>query len=465
MVGLFVYLPFEFTYASPSLGQAISPKALYFRCYSDLTGYPPDFESPMLKNVVLGKVPALRACEELLSSIRFDKNENSALNLQSEEALRVVNLFHDLHTSWFNAKSIPATSNGLSDDSTKDVYDPSEPALYFTRALFHPNLPVRSTVTSDSSLRTIRNGGQKELGPYSGMNIKNDSIYTQGPLPAAEQGELIGIVEQKEVSIPFALRPTDSAQPTLAGKHTFFRHFGGGILGSPSYMLNSFIMSYDFQADGGIYTPRIWAGAVMHDLLCRNLPVLRPEDVTSYVAPQSSLSYRKEKTCLRCHSTVDQMAGVLRGVHYEMSPLDLLSGITFTKRHSPYFISFFSPHMKSVEGWASEPDEYFKYRPPNGRLLFRNFRGELIDKEVFGLADLGETLARQDDFYMCIASRYYSYFTGINLEIADPIQDDLDEATRNAMQTIGALARNLKHHQSLKKTILEILKLPEYARN
>ena len=58
---------------------------------------------------------------------------------------------------------------------------------------------------------------------------------------------------------------------------------------------------------------------VISDFLCRELPILEAYDVTGngYAVAESSIPFRKQIGCMKCHATMDQFAMTVRNVVIE----------------------------------------------------------------------------------------------------------------------------------------------------
>lgn len=450
--------------------QKLSETAIYTRCHSHLTGHPPHPRSKTLKQVAEKKLTPLKACQNLFMKARLNSSGSLSKEQEAESQL-ILNRFHDLHFSWLNFKIIQPASNGVSDVSTRDHLDASEPALYWTRALLQPGVRFDSIVTSSDTLRALRSHGAPTRGAASKQNLSQNSIYFSSCNDArcnelfAQTGALVGVESRKPMAQKYQIE--DGGGFSQQGTHLFFRHFGAGVLGNPTYIFESLFESYSFKSDGEVNVPRIWATAALSDLFCRQLPLLRPTDIQreDFLQPDSSVTFRKSQTCLRCHATIDPMSNTLRGFHYIPTPIELHSKVKLRRTHAPFFAGLTTPSEKSESGWPAINDPNHYKRPPRGRLFFRNYRGKLVDRQVKDLSDLGQVIAQQDDLFMCAASRYYSYFTGITLELADPYSSHLDDRTQKILSRVEKLSTHLKQEQSLEKLIFRILDLPEYGFN
>lgn len=241
---------------------------------------------------------------------------------------------------------------------------------------------------------------------------------------------------------------------------------GGGFLGSHNYFVTTFMQADEnFVADGGLKTNRSWGRAVFSDALCREVPVLREEDVGDFVKPQSTLPFRQFAACNTCHASLDGgVSGVIRGLQWNMlssfdqdSPLPDLYGI--------YDVKKLIPTLSESTTWTDVPSVDYPRRAPFGRLFFRNMYGTIVNQEVRSIEELGTAIRAQDDYYACFAKRYYRYFTGIEVDLNDPgrpFAPALNSAEAHHRAKVLELGTHLKATKSLPQLILDIIGSDEY---
>jgi hypothetical protein len=114
-----------------------------------------------------------------------------------------------------------------------------------------------------------------------------------------------------------------------------------------------------------------------------------------------------------------------------------------------------------------DADPNFHQRPAYGRLYFRSYDGTLINKEVKDLSGLGAALADTNDLYVCAASRYFQFFTGIAVNLQDSGDPSLPALSASDMKyrsQVISLGLELKKHQRLDKLIEDILRSPLYQK-
>ncbi len=247
----------------------------------------------------------------------------------------------------------------------------------------------------------------------------------------------------------------------------FTGHEGGGFMGSHNYFLTSYIEANPrFIPDGALNVNRSWARAVLSDALCREVPVVREDDVASFVIPDSEVPFRQAAGCTACHASLDRQAGVIRGLRYSAVASQIPS--TPPSFFGMFGFTMYKPGTSARSVWEDKPDPDYALRDPQGRLFFRNYRGELIDRTVNSIEELGAQIAEQDDFYACFAKRYYSYFMGIEIPLGDPgdpTYPALNQSDLYHKNQVIELGRRLKNDKSLRQLILNILASEDYARS
>ncbi|HEX4925993.1 MAG TPA: hypothetical protein VFV50_18010 [Bdellovibrionales bacterium] len=428
--------------------------ALYHRCYTQLTQKRAPAGDALTIAVGAGSRSAVSACLEVLDRARFTQLNRTQIVATDATGVNVLQTIHKLHLSWFTNKDIVDIDNA---NPTRDIYDTGDTALYFTRAVFGDAVRFDTIVTSNDTLRSIRSDDNLTRGPSSNQDR---SLSLFGALPEfkfAGKGDLLGfeIAGLRTLSYSYMLGGTT----TRAGSVSLGQHYGGGILGHPVYLLANVQQANDFRADGALLVPRKFARAIFSDLMCREIPVVRDADVGEFVVPASTVSFRNSSSCVRCHATIDRASAVIRGFSYDAPGNNEVMnlGVNVPK--------FTPPALAAETGWPSEPDRDYYRRPANGVLYYRNFNGELVNLAVTSLQDLGVKLAQQEDLHVCMAKRYYRYFTGIDVPLSDPgdpAAPPLTAADSAHRAQVIALGRSLKSHQSVRMLIEEILTLPIY---
>jgi len=442
-----------------SFAETLSNVAVFYRCYAHLTQRRPAYNDPLTIAVRSGARDPISACLEVLDHARFTQAGQTQIDPNDPLAITVLQTIHKLHSSWFLNKDIVDIDN---ENPSRDIFDTSAPALYFTRALFGGSVPVDTVLTDTQTIRAIRTGENLTSDPLtrgpSSNYVYTSSIFSgNAGFKFAGKGDLLGyeVLGLQTSSYSYSLNTQ-----TVSGSVDLGRHYGGGLLGHPVYLLANVQQLDDFRSDGAILTPRKFARAIFSDLFCRSIPVVRDSDIGEFVVTTSTIPFRNAASCVRCHATIDRMAFSIRNFQYNSPGFNelMLLGVNMPQ--------MYTPNLSPEVGWPSVADRDFYRRPPNGVLFYRNYNGDLINLPVNGLHDLGLKLAQQEDMHICTAKRYYRYFTGIDVFVGDMGDTStgvtLTEAELSHRNQVISLGRNLKSHQSLRQLIQDILSLPIY---
>ena len=452
-----------FSLAFNSQAQILSEQALFNRCYSQITNTRPKKIDPLNQAVKSGQKKAITACLEVLAKANFNSSNNETISdINDPVAKNVLSTFHHLHSTWFYNKDFSTISwPGFAKDS-QDLYDSSSPAFYMTRALFKPTALAKDILNSNENLVAVRTNMTPAAGPDSSHPL-SDFIFSGFNFAAT--GDLLGIKVQSSVIVSTPKNTNIDLYQTL----------GGGYLGTTPYLLlnvgtiNSGLGHLGYKTNGALQTHRKWGKAFFKDTLCRELPVVREEDVVGMVDPKSSVPFRTSTSCTRCHASHDRVSGVVRGL--TIAYADIGNGDPTglgQKKRGGNFPKFHPVVMAAETGWPAVADADYYRRPQNGVLYFRDYQGNLIDQTVTGVQDLASKVTELDDFYICLAKRYYSYFTGIDVDtgdIKDPTRSSVltsqDERHRD---TVISLGKKFKTHQNIQKLISDILNLDQYKK-
>lgn len=464
--------------SSSTQATSFAPIEIYNRCYIRMTRTVPKPDSILYRAVLSGTKSPTQACLELFDQAQMGSNGILVQRMNSE-AQAIVKTFHDLHISWFQSKTYSPGSS-----ASFLVRDVEEPALFFTRATFMKDQPFRSVVTLNTGLQGVRdqNVYPNELSDFMAQTIlrypatsayasAQDVVLAYAPgeydsearrfrsgdplrynLPLAamvESGRLVGIKSaSSDLQFPkFRLLPNVSAElneavATIYAPFSFNRHFGGGVIGSQNFLLaNANLLQSDIPDGLDIINRRI-GGRIFQDLLCHTLPTLAIADVRAEIKPLSEYTFQRQGTCMQCHSSIDGVSTTLRNlVYYQSAPPSADATVG-----------------KQITGIASLPvranSSVWALQEPTGRLHYReNLTNAVVDTPVSSISAVGEQLANQNDLYLCAASRYYSFFTGINVDLSAPSSRPIDRYHQDIVRRIGDV---LKETQSVRSALEQI---------
>jgi hypothetical protein len=440
----------------------------FIRCHLQLTDMEPDPTSQLYLDVASNITTAGAACSNVLHSATIDASGN--LQPKNAVTLALLTKMNSLHSSWFQIHDYD--TQGISNASLKQaLWDPTGPALFYTKAMFGPaerfsdifsgnkNLIARRELGSISDVALIGTGGVTKT-VWSGFD-PNDFV---------QSGSLNGIVDRQSQVINYTYQTTPAGVISLTGTVTvsgsmdFIRAFGGGILGSPAYLEQADIFPVykpttlvtPKPLDGGVEVQRDYGRHVMSDFLCRELPAVNIEDVdsTKYVDVASPVPFRNAAGCVVCHATMDQIGGTVRNIGSQT-----LGGYPYLGQNI-LNIKIPTTLGNAASYWNPTPDPTYSKRPPSGRLFYRTSSGELVNVSVNGLDELGAALQIQNDLYRCVVKRYYEYFVGVKIPWFFKPGDTVDPHQAAVLK----LTEDLRRDQSLTRVVESILNSATYLK-
>lgn len=447
----------------------LSNLEIYNRCYSQITGFRPSVSDPVTTQVRSGALAPLVACMNLLSSAQLTANgETTIANVNDGKAKAVLKNMHLLHNSWFQNLDIRQVTDETSTEFSRNLWDTTTDAMYFTRQLFLPTPTFRNIVVGNENLTAIRttmNPPGSFNTHFIGTTADNAQATTITPahfginpnFTYAPRGELLGIRTVPQSVLTTSRAYYDANGDRIANGTVPFNwvfNLGGGVLGNNVYILKTLLERYDYQANV-MNMPRKWGRAVYHDLLCRDLPVVRPEDAVAYVVPASPLSFRQSQACVQCHVSIDRTSSVIRGIRYEYVNPFRLGDL------APESLRIMPGNTNEV-GWPTSTDATYAVQKPSGVLYYRNYQGTLVNLSVNNISELGSAIANQDDLYICAAKRYYEHFTGVKADILELNGRTLSAADLSHRNQVIQMGLNLRSHNNLRTLIGEIMNLPIY---
>lgn len=474
---------------------ALSDLEVYERCYKKMVRDVPSTTDTLWKKVAAKELSGPAACLSLFDKASWTSNGQVA-NPADPVARNVVRTFHDFHRSWFQSlASQLGNRQGFSAFSL--IADSEEPALYLSRALF-AGKQYKSVVTDKLNLQGLRyrETGKDNLRPFAAQSFLRYPTNIPGFTPP---GDLLRIAyrpvgQQTDASLDvddtLLVQVGDligvRSVPTFVVPHirTISRHdlsnaafkaatenvpvnesLGGGILGSPAYIMSNASLELNRPAESDASSTylinRVTAARVFEDLLCHQLPTLEASDVTAFVKSGSQHAFQRSESCQQCHAQVDAFAHVYR---------NLVLGISAGTLTATQTVGF--PIQTYARIPASASATAFAEQPPAGVLRYRSFRAKKPTTLNFtGLAEAGAGLANSTDLYECAAKRYYQFFTGIEVPLSTLTPPgNADSETVKAKYALDkkhqnfvlALATNLKKNQSLRSMVQSILSSTQF---
>lgn len=465
---LYLILPIIFQ-VTISNGFANESQDLYSKCYAHFTNSVLSPNNLVLKSINEGKISAVTACLDILNLANINEKTNT-INLTDEQTdlrIRVLKTFNDFHRSWFTNKDfLKALDTGdCAMNNSKYVWDSGESALHLTNALFGNNQNFSSIVTNPNSFKAIRKTSNPDkTKSIFGINeparfLKYDTIFYP---TYVDFGQLIGLtlVEAEFIDDYLTIKEFKTSQIDISPKKSinFRKAYGAGIIGSTPYLLLNLGRKPFDEVDGGLIMGRRWSKAIISEFFCRDLPVINTNDAKKFVNKNSTVPFRSSSSCMMCHATMDSLAGGIRNLTY----------INSTKSCSALRLPllFENEVTYPAEDAIIDLDPNFSKRPPKGSLFFRSYNGKLININFTGLEELGKVISNIDDLYICASKRYFSFLTGIDIDIS-PLDNNqeknLSQNFKNHRNFLIKSGLNLKKHQSLKLLLKEIIESPFYT--
>ncbi|MBS1958181.1 MAG: hypothetical protein JST80_01790 [Bdellovibrionales bacterium] len=466
---------------SPAQAAPLHPQALFKRCFAHVTGTVPSYEMTTRLQTRLAGISGedaqrsnvINLCLEILNNTSIASNGSFTAPVsstfftsaeQSDLFVKTYLNFERLYASWF-AKSLYVTRDDYR--LTSYVLDREGPALYWNAATFIAGQKASSVVTTAQFYRPIRGApnltsstslayfktlysssrAQTDIGgifvvsptttTYPGLD-PNAIVRHVGPtvgLEAMASTSFQSLARRDPLSTYFSISSdgssltsyTNNSGNLVTGYLTGTA--GGGVLGSAPYVMMN-LSTYIGAQDGGLKVARDWSTSVMGDMLCKTTPALRYADgagaVQSNFVNGVSPPFRGAASCMQCHANLDPLATSIRNLQ--------ISGITEISDNrkggggdqglaGTAFTDFLAkwPTNQPAETGLVDKDTNFHLRPPSGKLYYRSFDGALVSVPIAnGVADTGVAIAGTRDFYACMVSRYYKYFTGHEVNLMDP---------------------------------------------
>jgi len=412
--------------------------------------------------------------------------------LDRMEAQSTLRNFQAFHRSWFVNDNFREGARTEFLTGEVDIYDHSEAANHLSWLLFSENEPYSQLLTGVRSIRALRAGDTNQdstKAPFSQAALSTfrhdfqaapETGLAINPL-VLERGTLRGFRELTEAEMSAEVRAavgfgTDFSESIPL---KYLRPQGAGAMGTASYLLINMGLGVYVASNGGNLTPRRLLQSALTEFMCRVPPVISGTDAEPYVRTQAQPgfgelhSWQRSSSCMSCHTTLDGAAAGLRSLRVITSGAfskgsvfnDKIADILFIKAeptqstasgiHTP---APYLPQEPDLFGIVS--DDNFARRPPNGKLVMRDYKGTLMSEDFIGIEGLGSKLVSIDDFYLCAASSYYGFFTGYT----PPLQEIPTSSRKEiqARQEMIQLGLELKSHQSLRQLIRGILESDLY---
>lgn len=447
----FLILVFSLLLFTPHLqAQKISSMEVFYRCYSHIVGKRPVSSHPLIQAVKSGSVTPQDACLQVMEKAKL-QSDGRIRDVNDIEAVSVINNFTKLHVSFFSNRSLG--DSGIRYTSAADIFDEQYPALTYTQALLKPDFDITDILKGQDEFEGIRSNGRPARGISSNLLPSSyrlrrgvDNYVAMNPA-FVESGSVIGVRKARNLTLP------DISGP----EKRFLASFGGGLLGSRTYSKKNTPTVISGNPNGADNMRRMWSQAVLKDFLCKDLPAVRLADGQPYSSPDADSVFRKSTGCIQCHASMDPLAGAARGFRSREN------SDNNARFRYPFLLNADQP---DASHWPLKSDYNYHRRPAKGVLYYRSYTGELINEKFQNFETLANSILKTDDYYACVANKYYEHFTGISASLAD-IHDPFtniklnreDQFHRDSVIKLGDV---LKETKDPLKVIEMIIKSPQY---
>ncbi len=462
---LLLFISFPLLHASE-----LNELQIFNKCYSQLTLHPLKLKHPLVKLLKEKKINASQACINLIEQVNFDKN--GIVFPKNQESLNILWTMQKLHDSWFPSYNF---NQNTQDHPNTDLYDSNEMGYHFTWNLFDNNSKIDSVIRNKFSFKALRQSKKphlylvdREITGIRHQRLNNPNRKWKYGADGQDGGLYLGPVKFWEPELVqfgtlVGLKKITNGNNRIErwiSKNRIVPYYthktqGGGVIGTTSYLLlNS--GHNDKKTNGGTVLHRRWSTAVFKDLLCRNAPLITEKDAKKFVQPNSKISFRRDYKCQMCHVSLDPMAATIRN-------FEVFNSGDFDSNFTTRNLFIHSTTNKTYKNLPDNDPTFYKTKPI-GRVYFRDLDNKLIDVKTTSVADIGLTLSKVKDFYLCQTQRYLNYFIGSKLAIEkiDYARSENNTALENYLRK---QAGELQKHGSVKKLIKSLIESKWYRSN
>jgi len=353
---------------------------------------------------------------------------------------------------------------------TNDLVEFDSPAFFLTKALFDKKYPLKQILRDKNIYKGLRDSkymNEYSLGynlatkeEFSLIKLKTGTVHSRGEWQAnfLKRGHLLGLetIDQTKDILPRFIDHNISPSGVYDYPTPIQKSFGGGLLGTQTYILYNAGRNTGEKMDGGRVMMRQWSRAIFRELLCRELPVISEAQSKKFVRPKSEHAFWKSDSCVQCHASTDYLSGLLRNKEIVQSG----NGNDFPSLH---ITSFETEGLKLDEIIYDMNKKYYLSRP-QGKFVYQSLFKNYIESDLSTLDDLGRLIGNIDDFYFCTAKKYLNFLTGIDINLTQYVEevDQLSEEDKQLGRMVFELGFKLKADQSLNNLLINIIKSSIY---
>jgi hypothetical protein len=391
-----------------------------------LTGKYLSPDSQYIQLIKSEKKSAVEICKDLVTSVYLDEQGYAKSRAaQDDLAATILRRFHLLHQSWSTRVSFTLADMEY---PTSSVVDLQVGGNYWTWLLFSEGKKAKDIFTVNITPKTLRIPANKEqwlVEPHplsKKLTARTARPWSHQPHNIDEPGGPTGEEEKLETWNPDFIPTGDLVGITLANqrapaeKSKEFqipaKSFGGGIIGTQSYLMSNTNLFPDVRPDGGRVSHRRFGESIIRDFFCRDLPVLTEADVIPHITPNPDLTFQAIPVCMKCHYTMEPLASGIRNL------VSSYTGFDYKEVYnSRVFRQLKLTSDKKTPLMLEKGDGDFGHHRPDGQLNYRNVDGDLVGFYFTSLDELGTFIGQTKDFHYCVAKRYVKYFTGYDFKV------------------------------------------------
>lgn len=399
----------------------LSEYRILHRCYSMLTGKYLAPDSPYIHLLKTKQKHAIDICNDLITMVHLDdQGYAKSRNQQNDLATIILQRFHLLHQSWFSRVGFTLADMEY---PTSSVIDLQVGGNYWTWLLFSEGKKAKDIFSINSTPKALRTPSAKEqwLVEYHPVSKK---ITSRSSRPwTIQSGKNSALTWQPEFVPTGKLQGISLSElrsPAENRKHFQVptKSFGGGILGTQSYLMSNTNLYPFVRSDGAMVSNRRFSESIIRDFFCRQLPVLKEEDVIAHVTPNPSMPLQSTPVCMKCHYTMEPLASGIRNLVTSYTGTDYKNSF-----NSRVFHQIQPTLAEKMPLMLEKGDVNFANHKPEGQLNFRNVDGEFVQFDFSSLDELGNFIGQTKDFHYCVAKRYVQYFTGYDFSVTTKRSD------------------------------------------
>ncbi len=406
---------------------------------------------------LLKSIQTTKDCAKLLEVASL--KDNGLLIERSTLASDILESFNQFHYEWVMPKDLDRSKSCV-DKYQWDIFDRKAPAYHLTRTLFQKSRKASQVVTAYGEPRVVRKGEDPIVSAQTGRSAQDykDHLKVDRELSFMGEGEILGflferVTDSSRFELPQSSRSQWIKKIPFKNEHNIYQHFGGGILGSPSFLYYHLKKKAYFTSNGNSQLPRNLVYAIYQNLLCSS-----PDDYSDAAdlkafssefiqgptpnnsRPEKPLLWdhpiTKESSCQSCHFPMDRMASGLRNLTLIPSSqscsdkdIQILYPVFLKSDHTQEMWTQPSPETKDQE------NQDFSTSYGVGFFKGKRFRS---------LTQLGNLIAEDPRFYSCQVKRYYQW---IHHNYPD-------------QEIIDLLAKGYQEHQNGLTLIKEVMNRP-----